>query len=321
MRPGPRSGLRVRKRPCIPSPAIALSIAALLAVADVSADPRRRLVPPPPPAPPAAEARTGDGIAVLRAPGPDAVLIRAGSFTMGTAELEIAHILAICRAEPAREDCSEDKFASELWAHEVYLSDYWIDRTEVTVARYRQCAAAGRCAAPPFASGGARFDRPDYPVTLVNWNEARVFCAWAGGRLPTEAEWERAARGSVGRRYPWGNVYNPFLLNHGRFAWDDLDPSDGFLELAPVGSFPNGRTPEGVEDMAGNVEEWVSDYYAPEYPRTSAVNPKGPDAGDHRVLRGGSFAHGRPWVRGASRLFDLPGGRRPWRGFRCVRSA
>ena len=213
-------------------------------------------------------------------------------------------------------------FSSEQAQHEVYLSDYWIDRTEVTVARYRRCVAAGPCAMPPYAEGGERFDRPSLPVVLVTWNDARRFCAWAGGRLPTEAEWERAARGGgAGRRYPWGNVYNPFLANHGAFGLEDLDARDGFLELAPVGSFPDGRTPEGLEDLAGNAQEWVADWFAPEYPKADSANPKGPDMGEMRVVRGGSYVHGRLWLRGAARDREPPNERAPWIGFRCARDA
>jgi formylglycine-generating enzyme len=296
-----------------------IAAAAALLALDAAAAPVRKRPPAPPPAPPAAEAETGSGVVALRTPGPDAVLIRGGIFTMGSNELEIAHALASCRLEPMRDDCAEDMFAVEYAPHEVYLDDYWIDRTEVTVARYRQCAAVGRCPVLPHADGGARFDEPSFPVTLVTWSDAATFCAWAGGRLPTEAEWERAARGTKGRRYPWGQVYNPFLANHGRFSWYEFDGQDGFVELSPVGSFRDGRTPDGIDDLAGNVEEWVSDWFAPEYPRTSADNPHGPDAGDERVVRGGSYFSGRPWLRGAARWKAPPVARRSWRGFRCAR--
>ncbi|WP_437300840.1 formylglycine-generating enzyme family protein [Sorangium sp. So ce426] len=272
----------------------------------------------------ASAARSPASVVALRAPGPPAVLVRAGSFTMGSSEVEIAHAVTLCKLEPAGELCvdeTEASFANELVPHEVYLSDFWIDRTEVTVASYRRCVSAGVCAEPPYASGGQRFDRPEVPVVLVSWSDAQRYCVWAGGRLPTEAEWERAARGAAGRRYPWGHVYNPFHANHGRLSFDELDDGDGFLELAPVGSLVAGRTPDGIDDLAGNVEEWVADYYHPEYPSGSAKNPRGPDMGEERVLRGGSYILGRPWLRGAARGHDSPTSRRAWRGFRCARDA
>lgn len=272
------------------------------------------------------EGATGDGVVVLRAPAGDQVLLRAGVFVMGSSDEEFTTARTLCQLEARQADCRDEWFAAEQAAHAVYLSDYWFDRREVTVARYRPCVAAGVCVAPPYAEGAERFDRPELPVVLVSWNDARRFCAWAGGRLPTEAEWERAARGLgdpakgvPGRRFPWGNVYNPFLSNHGAFAVDELDGRDGFLELAPVGSFPDGRTPEGIEDLAGNAEEWVADWFAPEYPRADAVNPKGPDMGDRRVVRGGGYPHGSAWLRGAAREKEGPGERAPWLGFRCAR--
>jgi formylglycine-generating enzyme required for sulfatase activity len=323
------------------------ALAALVCfAADLDAAPPRPRHPGPAPAPAAVEGSTREGVVLLRTPGPEQVLLRAGAFTMGSDDGDFADAMSLCRLEPRRDDCKEVWFTAEQPAHQVYLADYWIDRREVSVARYRACVNAGACVAPPYGEGGERFDRPELPVSLVTWNDARHFCEWTGGRLPTEAEWERAARGldpkeavpdgghphapdaihprdddslPKGRRYPWGNVYNPFLSNHGAWALDDLDARDGFLELAPVGSFPDGRTPEGLEDMAGNVQEWVSDWFAPEYPRADAVNPKGPDAGDRRVVRGGSYLHARAWLRGAARDKEGPGERAPWIGFRCAR--
>lgn len=295
--------------------------AAIFAIAGaLPAAPRRAPATPPPPSAPTHDAPTDDGIAVLRSPGPSRVLVRGGTFVMGSTDAEIARAMELCRAEPRRNHCREDWFAWEQSPHEVYVDDFWLDRTEVTVAAYRQCVAAARCALPPYASGGDRFDRPDFPVVLVTWNDARRYCAWAGGRLPTEAEWERAARGLEGRRFPWGTTYNPFLSNHGAYALEDLDARDGFLELAPVGSFPAGRTPDNIDDLAGNVQEWVHDWFAPEYPSVTAVNPQGPDVGDMRIARGGSFIHGRSWLRGASRDPTPPGERSPWLGFRCAAS-
>lgn len=311
--PGACYGCARPMRPVAP-----LALATFLCGFAAFGAPPRRMAPPLPPRTPALEALPEEGIAVLRTAGADRVLLRAGSFTMGSSDTEAAEALGSCRLEPRRDDCQEEWFAWEQSAHEVYLSDFWIDRTEVTVAQYRQCVAAGACALPPFSEGGQRFDRPELPVVLVTYQDARRFCEWAGGRLPTEAEWERAARGLTGRRYPWGNVYNPFVSNHGRFALEDHDARDGFLELAPVGSFPDGRTPEGVADLAGNAEEWVADWFAPEYPKASASNPAGPDLGDARVVRGGGYVHGRIWLRAAFRDRASPGERLPWVGFRCV---
>jgi formylglycine-generating enzyme required for sulfatase activity len=344
-----------------PARARRVVVVGALALVGVAVDPSRGVAAPPrhagPPAAPTRDtASTAEGVVVLQAPAAEQVLIRAGTFTMGSDGVEVATAVNLCHCErthhePGRdvcdlgnEECRDEWFAAETPAHQVYLSDYWIDRREVTVARFAACVATGVCSPPPFADGGERFDRPDYPVSLVKWDDARRFCAWTGGRLPTEAEWERASRGPnraepgipprpagddeslpKGRRFPWGDVYNPTLSNHGIYpagldevSW--LDPRDGFLELAPVGSFLGGRTPDGIDDLAGNVQEWVSDWFA-EYPAADAANPKGPDAGEHRVVRGGSYIHGRFWLRGASRFGQPPGERRPWVGFRCARDA
>lgn len=284
--------------------------------------PTRRV--PPAPVRAAIEGSSTDGFLALAPPPSERVHVMAGTFTMGSTTDEVVSAIALCAAEPLGdpESCEQrGEYANELSAHEVYLSEYWIDRAEVTVERYRACVGTGECPELPYAAGGARFDSPSLPAVLVSWADARRFCAWAGGRLPTEAEWERAARGRSGRRYPWGDVYNAFLSNHGRLAWSDLDDGDGFLELSPVGSFPDGAAEGGILDLAGNAEEWVADWYAPSYPEATAVNPKGPAAGDDRVVRGGSYTHARSALRSAARGHALPDERRSWRGFRCVYSA
>jgi sulfatase modifying factor 1 len=273
----------------------------------------------------------GSPIVALRAAGPNQILIRAGTFVMGSSSEEIEFAIGLCKKDWHGADFCEKPFVNELEAHEVQLSAYYIDRTEVTVSAYRRCAELGRCSPPPFASGGQRFDRPDYPVTLVTWSDADEYCRFAGGRLPTEAEWERAARGSAGRRFPWGNAYNRGLCNHGAAMavglevvpdLDETDDSDGFAELAPVGSFPTGRTPDGIDDLAGNVEEWVGDaiddFLGAHYPATSEVNPKGANAGAFRVVRGGGYRSGAAWLRSAARIFRPASERRMSRGFRCV---
>src|SRR4051794_2017261 len=203
-------------------PRLALALLAATPFAAHARDGALRPLDRPPFLDPAPAAR--EPVVALRAPGPPPVLIAAGSFVMGSDTAEIGWAVAACRREPVSEDCADVMFANELEAHEVTLSAYRIDRTEVTVAAYARCVAAGRCGAPAFSEGGARFDRPDYPVTLVTWNDADAFCTFAGGRLPSEAEWERAARGgsrgAAARRFPWGNVWDPRRANHGARSLD-----------------------------------------------------------------------------------------------------
>ena len=279
---------------------------------------------PPAPVRAATEGSSTEGFLALAPPAFERVHVQAGTFTMGSTPEEVVNAIAVCATEPLGDpDVCEQRgeYANELSAHEVYLSEYWIDRTEVTVERYRTCVGAGECTELPYASGGARFDAPHLPAVLLMWTDARRFCRWAGGDLPTEAQWERAARGRSGRRYPWGDVYNAFLSNHGRRAWSELDDGDGFLELAPAGSFPDGAAEGGVLDLAGNAEEWVADWYAPSYEEASVVNPTGPPHGEDRVVRGGGYMSARPSLRSAARGHALPDERRAWRGFRCAYTA
>jgi sulfatase modifying factor 1 len=272
------------------------------------------------------------GIARLRSPGSRMVRLPRGEFWMGSTADEIAQVAADCAlasgilSDPAREPCNEQALGAELPRHRVRLSSFWLDRTEVTVADYQQCVARGRCAPVPFARGARRFAKPDLPVSLVTFADAEGYCRQRGARLPTEAEFERAARGLGGRQYPWGKAFNSRVANHGRFGVDRTDPRDGFAELAPVGSLPAGRTPEGLLDLAGNVAEWVADLFAP-YSPAMAVDPTGPrgplgsatTSGTH-IVRGGDYQSPPPLLRGASRRPTDPLDRRPWIGFRCARS-
>lgn len=263
--------------------------------------------------------------AVLRldSPSPAMVRIPAGSMLMGSEEPDVLNALADCVREPYGHRCTPTLFGNEMPRHAVYLSSFWIDRFEVRVADYERCVAVGRCEPRPTSEATRRFDRPNFPVSRVNWHDAETYCAFVGARLPTEAEFERAARGARGRRYPWGDLFNAHATNHGRFGWDVTDDSDGFAELAPVGSFPSGVTPEGVHDLAGNVSEWVLDRYVPTYEAAGARDPRGPGVGaaSLRVVRGGSYAHAPFRLRGAARGFAEPTERRSGLGFRCARSA
>lgn len=289
--------------------------------------------PPGPVLEPKKQASAESGAVKLAQPLDTMVLLPGGGFTIGSGLDEWKAAKTICGGEVLGDLCREKDypFGYEIWAHTAYLDAFFIDRTEVTVAAYRRCMTAGECSTPTFTSGDARFDRDDLPVTHVSYDDARSYCAFRGGRLPTEAEWERAARGGKPRRYPWGDLPNPKLANHGALDLGSVflsngeplygvpDTTDGFAWLAPVGSFPNGATPEGVHDLAGNVAEWVSDWFSDQYPNAAVGNPKGPPSGQLRVVRGGSYRHPMAMLRGAFRDRRPGSAREPTIGFRCVR--
>ena len=191
-------------------------------------------------------------------------------------------------------------------AHEIQLNAFWVDQVEVTNGMYTLCVQTGFCTPPvKFNSDNrpAYYDNPefrDYPVVYVSWLEASHYCTWAGRRLPTEAEWERAARGDDMRTYPWGDeLPNESLLNYNNEVGD----------TSRVGSYAPGASPFGALDMAGNVWEWVADLYkADYYEKSNGANPSGPleTAGlIARVLRGGSFQDERVNVRISNRGYDL----------------
>ena len=212
--------------------------------------------------------------------GMEMVFVPAGEFTMGSPE-EIAN-------------------DNEHPQHEVYLDAYWIDQTEVTNAMYRKCVIAGSCSGPFFISSYSYkqyfWDQSfnNYPVISIDWNQAQAYCIWAGRQLPTEAQWEKAARGTDSRSYPWGNKFD---CNKGNFddeTYIDLDvvqggPNcDGYSDTSPVGTFKDGVSPYGALDMAGNVKEWVADFYGL-YSYDQLNNPTGPSSGSKHVIRGGSW--------------------------------
>lgn len=203
--------------------------------------------------------------------------------------------------------------------HTVYLNAYWIDKTEVTVAQYSRCVEAGACspARPdPNSSYCTSVDdtKFNHPINCVDWSQAVAYCGWVGRRLPSEAEWEKAARGVDGRLYPWGNQEpRSDLLN--------FDASVDSI-TTPVGQYPAGASPYGALDMAGNVWEMVADWYDENYYRSSPPdNPQGPDGGDYRVLRGGSWVNASAYVRTADRFWAPPYNAYDGAGFRCVHSS
>jgi formylglycine-generating enzyme required for sulfatase activity len=213
---------------------------------------------------------------------------------------------------------------SEKPQHTVYLDAFWIDKTEVTNAQYLKCVEAGVCKEPS-CWDASDYNAPDQPVVCVNWNDARVYSAWAGGQLPTEAEWEKAARGTGGQIYPWGN---DFGCHRGNFDDErEVDSyvveggpdCDGYPKAAPVGNFAAGASPYGALDMAGNVWEWVADWYDRDYYSTSpASNPQGPDSKEERLSRGGSFGSNDGGGRCAVRFWFVPSLRDGSLGFRVA---
>ena len=227
--------------------------------------------------------------------------------------------------------------------HKVTLSPFCIDRTEVTVAGYRACVQDGGCPPPsatvdwkdikpeektkwsPYCTWGKR-KLDEHPINCVDWNQATTFCEWAGGRLPSEAEWEYAARGKDGRLYPWGNQRpDASRLNAcgGECGQARMYPGDdGWPATAPVGSFPEGASAFGVLDMAGNVWEWTADSFA-DYSDQPVTDPQRLQHDESpRVFRGGSWTNVDPvWVRAGYRNKRDPGSRTMILGFRCARPA
>lgn len=193
-------------------------------------------------------------------------------------------------------------------AHFVTIGPFWLDKHEVTNAMYQLCVAAGVCNPPRAFKSESREsyygnkDFADYPVVFVNWNDAKTYCEWAGRRLPTEAEWEYAARGSADfRRFPWGDQSPDNSLANYDFIVRDT---------TRVGNYPKGASPFGALDMSGNVWEWVSDFYEPNYySQAGEQNPTGPNSagpnGPRRVIRGGSWADNFKDLRVSNRGYAL----------------
>jgi formylglycine-generating enzyme required for sulfatase activity len=246
------------------------------------------------------------------------VYVPEGTFTMGDTLDQ-----AIAECQKFENDCQQSWFADEQPPHSVTLDAYWIDKTDVTNAMYAKCVQAGACQAPSQSGSYTRASYygysqyADYPVIYVSWKDVNDYCNWAGVRLPTEAEWEKAARGPDGRIYPWGNA----------------DPTCDLANLSPYGksacvgdttavdSYPSGASPYGALDMAGNVLQWVNDWYdANYYANSPSSNPTGPTSGQSRVLRGGAWGFYEYYVRSAYRDGYDPTFAYYSVGFRCSRS-
>lgn len=248
------------------------------------------------------------------------VLIPEGEFEMGSSS-EAA--LKDCQMK--RTDCDIYWFKDVEPSHTVYLDAYYIDKYEVTNGLYELCVTDGKCDPPQRLDsrtrssyyGNVTYD--NYPVMFVDWEQAKTYCNWRDARLPTEAEWEKAARGTDGRTYPWGEEIDCTKANY----WDEIKKAACEGDTTEVGKYSKGVSPYGVYDMAGNVWEWVNDWYDDSYYQNSSYsNPVGPDSGDGKVLRGGSFlvAENNQFTYTRSEysyaLFNSD-----WYGFRCAKDA
>jgi len=259
--------------------------------------------------------------------GATQVYVPAGSFNMGSTAEELATTLELCNQILA--DCKLEWWADEQPVHSVSLDGFWIDQTEVTNGQYQQCVAAQDCS-PPFRThsgmeaeyyGNPAFD--NYPVIYITWSQADKYCHWADARLPTEAEWEYAARGPAQTMFPWGNDFNGLNLNYCDancpVGTPDTSLGDGFREVGAVGSYEHAANWVGAFDMAGNVWEYVADWYAA-YPAEARHNPQGPDIGEYRVMRGGAWDTTPDSNRTTNRYaYEIDG----WNyaiGFRCASS-
>lgn len=229
---------------------------------------------------------------------------------------------------------NEEGEADEQPSLTVRLDPYYIDETEVTNRAYAQCVAAGACDPP--ASNRSAFNPDyyesgqfsDYPVLYVNWHQAREFCEWRGARLPSEAEWERAAgfdpEQGIKLQYPWGDEFDGTLLNYcdaNCYNGEKQDPTynDEYGDTAPVGTYPEGRSPLGAYDMLGNVMEWTNDWYDRNYySYAPESNPLGPDEGFAKAVRGGSWLSSREELSVSARTFYDPNEVRTNIGFRCA---
>jgi formylglycine-generating enzyme required for sulfatase activity len=263
------------------------------------------------------------------------VLVPAGEFLMGS-------------------PLGSDGFSDEQPLRRVYVSAFWIDRYEVTNLHYLRFVQATGHAAPQntnpsftlWEQGGPPAHIETHPVVNVSWHDAVAYCHWVGKRLPTEAEWEKSARGTDGRRYPWGNQWEWTLANSASYwAKRTVEFSNGEdwkafwlrgegaryskeygvkgeVLTMPVASFPEGASPYGLFDMAGNVSEWVQDWYEPySYLNASLTDPQGPAGVLLKSMRGGSWLKPAKSLRTTDRDYGYPDDHPSGTGFRCARDA
>ena len=241
------------------------------------------------------QVRSNGKTASTQHPERSMVAVSAGEFTMGSSS-----------GDP-----------DERPVHRVYVDAFSMDLYQVTVKQYARFLDAMHHEVPPEWSVMNRPQNQSRPVANVDWADADAYCRWAGKRLPTEAEWEKAARGTDGRVYPWGNEPpTRYHATSGKEVWSNHSA------LSPVGTLVEGKSPYGIYDMAGNVWEWVSDWYDQDYYKNSPLqNPTGPPKGLHKVIRGGSWgSNGITDMRSSDRETHLPSFRGLGTGFRCAKT-
>jgi formylglycine-generating enzyme required for sulfatase activity len=261
--------------------------------------------------------------------GMEVVYVSGGTFQMGSSEAEIDAAFQQCKQDRGAGECSRERFEDEAPPHAVTLDSFWVDKTEVTNTQFaaflnergnqKEGGATWMDLNDETSlienAGGAYRPKSGYdshPVIEVSWYGAAAYCEWVGGRLPTEAEWEYAARGQQGDTYPWGDDAPTCDLAQ-------FEACSG--TTLPVGSFPNAASRGGVQDMAGNVWEWVDDWYDGYASTTAQTDPTGRETGDKRVLRGGSWDWYAYNVRSANRFSSQPERTHHDVGFRCVSAA
>lgn len=283
------------------------------------------------------------------APEEEMILVPAGKFLMGSNEKEIEDTVNTA-VEYGFVDADRSWFVDEFPQHEVYLDSFYIDKYEVTNKQFDEFVTStgyktdgeregygfiwdgsawkevsGATWQHPKGPGSYITGRMDHPVVQVSWNDAIAYALWSGKRLPTEAEWEKACRGTDGAVYPWGDVWNDNYANSARL---NLSYLTGFMPdffnkrgTIPVGKIPSGTSPSGSMDMIGNVWEWCSDWYSSSYYYDSPdKNPGGPETGDLKVLKGGSWYYNNPaYLRSPLRLYEPPDSRNFMIGFRCAK--
>jgi eukaryotic-like serine/threonine-protein kinase len=233
--------------------------------------------------------------------------IPAGEFQMGSTDAQFQAAKTLCLKQGGtKPECGS--FSKEEPMHMVYLDAFWIDQTEVSNAMYMKCVSAGNC---QVSKQKTNLIDDQKPVVEVNWSQAKTYCEWAGRGLPTEAQWEKAARGTDGRSYPWGEGVDPSKANYNKSKID---------QTSNIGNYLAGASPYGALDMAGNIWEWVADWDG-SYSKETQRNPTGPTSGNDRVFRGGSFQDDELYIRTSMRGSWSPDFSVPSLGFRCVLNA